>query len=86
MITCTFRKDHRFSVQKILTMIHATSRFESELYILNGEKSYNLKSVLGVMNLFFTTASGQILSISAEGPDAEEAVRTLSVLVEKTEQ
>jgi phosphotransferase system HPr (HPr) family protein len=84
VITCSFRKDRHFSVQKILGIIQTTSRFDSDIYIVNKGISYNLKSVLGVMNLFFTAASGQVFSIKAEGPDAEEAVQALTKQIENT--
>nr|WP_236784473.1 HPr family phosphocarrier protein [Alteribacter salitolerans] len=66
------------SVQKILNLIQVTSLFDSDVYIIKNEKAYNLKSVLGVMNLFFTTNRNQTFTVSIKGEDAEYALKEIT--------
>jgi phosphocarrier protein HPr len=44
-----------------------------------GARTVNAKSVLGVMGLGAT--SGQRITVTADGPDAEEAVATLIAIL-----
>ncbi|WP_429699429.1 HPr family phosphocarrier protein [Alteribacter keqinensis] len=45
---------------------------------MKNEKAYNLKSVLGVMNLFFTTNRNQTFTVSIKGEDAEYALKEIT--------
>jgi phosphocarrier protein HPr len=61
----------------------AAGRFASAVSVTTGTKSADAKSVLGVMGLGATT--GQRVTVTADGPDAEEAVAALiAVLGEAT--
>jgi phosphocarrier protein HPr len=61
----------------------AAGRFASAVCVTAGGHSADAKSVLGVMGLGATT--GQHVTVSAAGPDAEEAVAALiAVLSEAT--
>jgi phosphocarrier protein HPr len=61
-------------------LVQNACRFQSRVQIQYGEKSANAKSIVGVLKL--GAASGATLVIQAEGDDAEEAVRTLTRLIE----
>ena len=56
------------------------SEFQSEIFVRHGDLNVNGKSILGVLMLAAET--GAQLTITAEGPDAEDAVRALTELVE----
>ena len=61
----------------------AAAKFSSAVSLTVGASSADAKSVLGVMGLGAT--SGQHLTVTAEGPDAEEAVATiLTILTQAT--
>jgi phosphocarrier protein HPr len=61
----------------------AAGRFASAVRVTAGGHTADAKSVLGVMGLGATT--GQHVTVSAAGPDAEEAVTALiAVLSEAT--
>ena len=61
----------------------AAARFSSVVSLIVGTTQADAKSVLGVMGLGAT--SGQDVTVSAEGPDAEEAVKVIvGILAEAT--
>jgi phosphocarrier protein HPr len=57
----------------------AAGRFASAVSVTAGARTVDAKSVLGVMGLGAT--SGQQITVSADGPDAEEAVSALIVIL-----
>lgn len=57
----------------------AAGRFAAAVSVSAGARVVDAKSVLGVMGLGAT--SGQRVTVSADGPDAEEAVRTLIAIL-----
>ena len=61
----------------------AAARFSSAVSLTVGTSRADAKSVLGVMGLGAT--SGQHVTVTAEGPDAEEAVAAVvSILTQAT--
>ncbi len=64
-------------------MVKEATRFESEISISAGEKSGNLKSIMSVMALGVKT--GEEITISAEGSDAEEALAAIKAAMEENE-
>ncbi len=61
----------------------AAARFDCTIAVTVGAASADAKSVLGIMGLGAT--SGQQVTVSADGPGAEEAVTALTaVLAEAT--
>ena len=61
----------------------AAAQFSSAVSITAGAGSANAKSVLAVMGLGAT--SGQQVTVSADGPDAEEAVAAIvAILLDAT--
>ena len=62
----------------------AAARFSSAVSLIVGTSRADAKSVLGVMGLGAT--SGQRITVTAEGPDAEEAVTAiLTILTQATQ-
>jgi phosphocarrier protein HPr len=57
----------------------AAGRFAASVSVTAGSKTVDAKSVLGVMGLGAT--SGQVVTVSADGPDAEEAVAALIAII-----
>jgi phosphocarrier protein HPr len=57
----------------------AAGRFAAAVSVTVGARAVDAKSVLGVMGLGAT--SGQRVTVSAAGPDAQEAVRTLIAIL-----
>ena len=61
------------------TFIKAASGFSSQISITRGQHSINAKSLLGFLSLM---REGGIVELSAEGADAEEALKTLTGILE----
>ena len=60
--------------------VQTASKFKSELMIQKGEKKVSAKSIMGVLTL--GVSMGTEITITAEGSDEEEAVKTLVELIE----
>ncbi|CAI8910400.1 MULTISPECIES: HPr family phosphocarrier protein [Brevibacillus] len=63
--------------------VQEANRFASEVFVEKGTKKVNAKSIMGIMSL--AISSGTEITILAEGPDASQAVTSLTNLVSKEE-
>ena len=61
--------------------IQKANDFRSSIWIESDERKINAKSLLGVLSMAIVT--GTEVTLTADGPDEEEAVRTLSGMLEK---
>ena len=62
-------------------LVQTAAQFQSQIQLQHGEKQANAKSILGVLKL--GAGPGGSIVLHAEGEDAEEAVKTLSDLVNR---
>jgi phosphotransferase system HPr (HPr) family protein len=66
------------------TFVKAAGGFDADVRVTNLSrdpgKAASAKSVLGVMGL--AVSQGHLIALEADGPDADDAVRTLVELVE----
>ena len=61
--------------------VQKANEFESSIWLESGSRKMNAKSLLGIMSLGIVT--GATVTLSASGPDAEEAVNALEVLLQR---
>ena len=61
--------------------IQKANEYKSTVMVEKEERKVNAKSLLGVLSLGI--ASGSRITISAEGPDEEDAVNALCALIER---
>ena len=61
-------------------LVNLTQKFNSDIFLLSGEKKINAKSILGVLVL--AAEKGSTLGIQAIGNDAEEAAAAICKLAE----
>jgi phosphocarrier protein len=59
--------------------VQVASRFQSHLTLSKDGRTVDAKSILGVLML--AASQGERLILSAEGPDAEQAVEALAALI-----
>ncbi len=59
--------------------VNTAAKFKSDLKLQKGEKQANAKSILAVLALGIT--KGTEITITAQGPDEEEAVSKLAELI-----
>lgn len=56
------------------------NRFRSDITIVKNSEIANGKSIMGIISL--AAATGEILKVTAVGPDAQEAVNAVGKLIE----
>ncbi len=74
------RNSHGLHARTAAVLVKAANRFESEIQIEKEGSAVNAKSIMGVLML--AAAQGTVLTVTAEGPDAAEAMTVLSALFE----
>ena len=61
--------------------VQKANEFSASIWVETGNRRMNAKSLLGIMSLGVVT--GAVVTLSAEGPDAEKAVNALEVLLQR---
>lgn len=57
-------------------LVQIANRYKSSLYLKSKEKTFNAKSIMGMMTLGLK--SGDTLSVTADGEDEEEAINSIT--------
>ncbi len=73
------RCDSGLHNRQVTYFVQKANEFKSSIYLESENRRMNAKSLLGIMSLGVVT--GATVTLSAEGPDAEEAVNALEVLL-----
>ena len=61
--------------------VQKANEFESSIWLESETRKMNAKSLLGIMSLGIVT--GAVVTLSAEGPDAEDAVNALELMLQR---
>jgi phosphocarrier protein len=61
-------------------IVEASARFQSEIHVIKDGNSVNGRSIMGLMML--AASIGSQIEITAEGPDAAEALTAMLALVD----
>ena len=61
--------------------VQKANEFESSIWLESENRKMNAKSLLGIMSLGIVT--GAVITLSADGADAEAAVNALEVLLQQ---
>ena len=61
--------------------VQKANEFECSIWVESGARKMNAKSLLGIMSLGIIT--GAMITLSASGPDAEAAVNSLEILLQR---
>ena len=72
--SCLHNKQVTYFVQK-------ANEFRSTVCLESENRRMNAKSLLGIMSLGIVT--GAVVTLSAEGPDAEDAVNALEAMLQR---
>lgn len=70
--TIQIKLENGLEARPVALLVQEASKYESRIYICSGDKKVNAKSIMGMMSLGL--ASGEQLTVTAEGTDEEEAV------------
>ncbi|MFP3376944.1 HPr family phosphocarrier protein [Bacillus sp. SIMBA_069] len=60
--------------------VQEANRFHADIFIEKDGKTVNAKSIMGIMSLAIGT--GSMITITAEGSDAEEALEALAAYIQ----
>ncbi len=69
------------NARPLAMLVQVASRFESSIYIDNGEMKANAKSIMGMMTM--TLNPDKVVTISADGPDEPEAIAAMEQYIMK---
>ena len=72
--SCLHNRQATYFVQK-------ANEFESSIWLESGSRKMNAKSLLGIMSMGIVT--GAVVTLSAEGTDAEAAVNALETMLQQ---
>ena len=61
--------------------VQKANEFDCSIWLESGSRKMNAKSLLGIMSLGIVT--GAVITLSADGADAEAAVNALEVLLQR---
>lgn len=79
--TFTITADTGIHARPATQLVNKAGQFESEITLEYNGKSVNLKSIMGVMSL--GVGQGADVTIKAEGPDADEAIKELDGIMQE---
>ena len=67
--------------KQVTYFVQKANEFKSSVWLESENRRMNAKSLLGIMSLGLVT--GAIVTLSAEGPDAEDAVNALDTMLQR---
>ena len=67
--------------KQVTYFVLKANEFKSSVWLESENRRMNAKSLLGIMSLGFVT--GAAVTLSAEGPDAEDAVNALEAMLQR---
>ncbi len=79
----TIRNEKGLHARPATFFIQKANAFKSSVWVENGTRKANAKSLLGVLSL--AVSKGDVITLSAEGVDEAEAVAGLAQLIAELE-
>jgi phosphocarrier protein len=79
----TIRNEKGLHARPATFFIQKANAFKSSVWVENGTRKANAKSLLGVLSL--AVSKGDVITLSAEGIDEAEAVAGLAQLIAELE-
>jgi phosphotransferase system HPr (HPr) family protein len=79
-ITLTVRHEVGLHARPAAVFVQTAKQYASDIRVTHGEREANAKSILTVLAL--GANQGAVITIRAEGEDAEQALAALAALVE----
>ena len=67
--------------KQVTYFVQKANEFKSSVWLESENRRMNAKSLLGIMSLGIVT--GAVVTLSAEGPDAEDAVNALDTMFQR---
>ena len=73
--TVTIELSSGLEARPIAMLVQVASQYESKIYVENGDKKVNAKSIMGMMTLGLS--AGESVVVSAEGSDEIAAIENI---------
>ena len=67
--------------KQVTYFVQKANEFKSSVWLESENRRMNAKSLLGIMSLGIVT--GAVVTLSADGPDAEDAVNALETMLQR---
>ena len=67
--------------RQVTYFVQKANEFKSSVWLESENRRMNAKSLLGIMSMGIVT--GAVVTLSAEGPDAEDAVNALDAMLQR---
>ena len=67
--------------KQVTYFVQKANEFKSSVWLESENRRMNAKSLLGIMSLGIVT--GAVVTLSADGPDAEDAVNALDAMLQR---
>ena len=67
--------------KQVTYFVQKANEFKGSVWLESENRRMNAKSLLGIMSLGIVT--GAVVTLSAEGPDAEDAVNALDAMLQR---
>ena len=67
--------------KQVTYFVQKANEFKSSVWLESENRRMNAKSLLGIMSMGIVT--GAVVTLSAEGPDAEDAVNALYAMLQR---
>ena len=78
--SATIRNKRGLHARASAKIVEASARFQSEIHIIKDGQAVNGRSIMGLMML--AASIGSTVMVTAEGPDAQEALTAMLALIE----
>jgi phosphotransferase system HPr (HPr) family protein len=79
-VTLTLKHKSGLHARPAAQFVQTANRFKSKINVSHGEREANAKSIMSVLTL--GANQGAVITIHAEGEDAEQALQELGFLIE----
>jgi len=80
MLKQDFKLNESISMSNLLSVVHVSSLYDSDVYILKDNIAYNSKNILSLVQGMIYLKKDAVITIQAEGDDAADAVSHISHL------
>lgn len=77
--TITTRSHFDSDQSPVAMIVQVSGHYESSVYLIQGSKSVNAKSIMGMMTMMF--AGNEEITIEADGKDEAQAVESIAALL-----
>ena len=82
--TVAVRHDGGLEGRKVALLVQMACQYESRIYVARETKKVNAKSLLGMTSMVFS--EGSEITVSADGPDEDQAVANIGKYLNNSEK